>query len=152
MEYEVIKDITDEQYKRILKEFGRSFNRDLIHVVYANGKEIGFFTTYFIDNKLTIEYYLFKEYLHLGFGETLVSLASDTIGSEYPDCHRLYLLIYKENVPSQKVAKKNGYRLASDDYEFMMMIDENMPEYYTYSKENVYYNKKVKRKIKKSEI
>lgn len=145
MEYEVIKEITEEQYERIKSEFGRPFRKEFIRMVYANGKEIGFCTTFFIDGKLTIEYYLFKEYQHQGFGNSLVYLASDSIGGEYPEYNSLYLLIHRDNIASLSVAKKNGYELASDDYDFMWMIEENMPGYYLYSKENSYYKKKAER-------
>lgn len=147
MEYEIIKDVTDEQYERIQEEFRHSFNRDEIRMVYAGGKEIGFCTTFFIDGRLTIEYYLFSCYRGQGYGGIFVSLISDAIGSAYPEHSTLYLLIHRDNYPSLRVAQKSGYTFNYDDFEFRNMVDEDMPEQYVLSKENAYYKEHALKKV-----
>lgn len=139
MEYEVIKNITDEQLAKIKKERNQSFSREKVCIVRVNGIEIGFAVTIFICGRLTIEYYLFAEYQHKGYGSQFVSIITDWISSENPSYDTVYLLIYRKNIPSMKVALKSGYIMNCEDWDFKDMIHDEMPEHYVYSKPNSYY-------------
>ena len=139
MEYEIIRDLSEEQIEKIKKEYRRSFNFENTIAFKVNGVYVGFGVAYFISGRLTVEYYLFHEFQNQGYGSALVSIVSDAIGSDYPLYDSLYLLIYKENVPSMKVALKSGYKMECLDWEFRNMIEDDMPEYYVLSKKNSYY-------------
>ncbi len=139
MEYEVIRDITEEQYTRIKEEQHRLFNKDNICIVRANGIDIGFAVSFFICGRLTIEYYLFNEFQHKGYGILFVNIVTDYISSLNPTFDVIYLLIYHTNIPSIKVALQNGYVSNCADWEFNDIIYDEMPEYYIYSKSNPYY-------------
>lgn len=152
MEYEVIREITDEQLERINKEFKRIFNPKYTMIVRAQGVEIGFCVVFFICGRLTVEYYLFREHQHKGYGGTFVSIVSDAIGSDYPDYDTLYLLIHKTNVPSMKVAQKSGYKMECYDWDFRSMICDEMPDQYLFSKGNPYYKRHIKAKTNKTII
>ncbi len=147
MEYEVIRSVNKEQLKRIQDEFNRFYNPDNLMLVKANGIEIGFGVVFFICGHLTIEYYLFKEFQHQGYGLMFVNVLSDSISDKYSLYDSLYLLIHKDNLSSIKVAQKCGYTIDSNDWEFRCMISDDMPEYYLYSKNNEYYKERKLKKI-----
>lgn len=152
MEYEVIRKVSIEQLERINKEYNRSFDSENLMIVKANGVEIGFGTVFFICGRLTLEYYLFKEFQHQGYGSMFVSILSDAIGEKYLLYSSLYLTIHKDNMPSMNVALRCGYSLDSSDWDFRCMIHDEMPDYYLYSKSNKYYKERKLKKVPLNQV
>lgn len=148
MEYEVVKNITLEHLARIQKEQQRSFNKDSVRIVKVDGKEIGFYVFFFICGRLTLEYYLFREYQHLGYGKKFVEIVTEAAGLEYSNHSTLYLLIYNNNIASMNVALANGYSTSCSDFEFYEIVSSETPDYYIYAKANKHYKDEDKQKIK----
>lgn len=147
MEYEVVNNISKENLERIKSEYNRSFNPENLLIIKANGQEIGFGSVLFICGHLTLEYYLFRDFQHQGYGPMFVSILTDAVGEKYPLYESLYLAIHMDNKSSAKVATKCGYTLDNYDWEFKLMLDDDMPGYYLYSKKNKYYKERKLKKI-----
>lgn len=147
MEYEVISKVNEEQLEKIKNEYNRIFNPESLMIIKADGQEIGFGSVLFICGRLTLEYYLFRDYQHQGYGPMFVNILTDAVGEKYSLYDSLYLAIHMDNKPSSKVATKCGYKLDNYDWEFRTILDDDMPGYYLYSKKNKYYKE---RKLKKT--
>lgn len=132
--------------KYLFEDDSLSFNYNKSKIVVIGNNPIGFYTTHSIFGRLTLEYNLFKYKRNQGLGGTFVNIVTELVGKECPEYDKIYLLISSKNKKSEKVAKKNNYDL-SNDYEFWNLINEEMPEYSVYEKNNEFSKKNCKRRL-----
>lgn len=144
MNIEIVKaEDIDESY---LKENDSlPFNHNKSRIVVVNNMPIGFYTTYNILGKLTLEYNLFKNNRNKNIGMAFVNIVTELAGRENEDYSTINLLIKYNNDKSIKVAEQNGYHLSSD-MEFSETINEEMSGYVVLEKTNEFYKESAKEK------
>ena len=87
---------------------------------------IGGITVFIIDeHTLVLGYWIIKKFRGNGYGYSALSLMSDTILHNLKNVDRLKLSIFNDNIESQGLAIKCGYRLCKEE--------NNILEYWKYS-------------------
>lgn len=137
-------DNVDEKYLK--EESTLKFYENNSQLIALNGELLGFYTTHIILGRLTLEYNLFKCKQNQNIGTAFVNIVTELACRNNSEYDKVYLFIRNDNQKSLNVAKKNNYVLSSDS-DFCSQVDEEMPGYYIYEKENEFYKKVCKKKI-----
>lgn len=119
------------------------FDKNRSNIVWLDEAILGFYNVVEIEseNAITVEYALLKSFRNLHIGKDLLNLIVELVSRDYPNAEKIILMIKYDNKASEAVAKKANFKL---DINLMERLSEELPNYYPYCKDNIYYrNKKL---------